>query len=285
MREARLRVGHASRRAFFLTRRTGAKLELRVALATFAVHGGCILGAREWSHHQSLTNAPHPANFACKFPCRLAADNARGRWPSTSHKTPPVVPFSTPGLGPATKSTDTLRWSCAHRHWAKTLGHRCTRESWSAWSGGRALHMRRWLTLPTRSAYDSYRFRLADSAERVTRATWCVAVITIVLDHVDNQFSCWQLYGPRGADNTQRGFCGRQRACYDRAAQWRWSQRRAERAGRRFVTRSCVERCYGRLSGGVLCDVPSVAVSGETSATSVDMEGTYVPRVTVAQKC
>ena len=41
----------------------------------------------------------------------------------------------------------------------------------------------------------------------------------------------------------------------------------------------------GRLSGGVLCDVPSVAVSGETSATSVDMEGTYVPRVTVAQKC
>ena len=79
--------------------------------------------------------------------------------------------------------------------------------------------------------------------------------------------------------------CGRQRACYDRTAQWRWSQRRAERAGRRFVTRSCVERCYGRLSGGVLCDVPSVAVSGETSATSVDMEGTYVPRVTVAQKC
>ena len=147
----------------------------------------------------------HPANFACKFPCRLAADNARGRWPSTSHKTPPVVPFSTPGLGPATKSTDTLRWSCAHRHWAKTLGHRCTRESWSAWSGGRALHMRRWLTLPTRLAYHSHRFRLANGAERVTRATWCVAVITIVLDHVDHQFSCWQLCGPRGADNTLRG--------------------------------------------------------------------------------
>ena len=124
---------------------------------------------------------------------------------STSHKNPPVVPFSTPGLGPATKSTDTLRWSCAHRHWVKTLGHRCPRESWSAWSGGRALHLRRWLTLPTRSAYHSHRFRLADGAERVTRATRCVAVITIVLDHVDHQFSCWQLYGPRGADNTLRG--------------------------------------------------------------------------------
>ena len=65
--------------------------------------------------------------------------------------------------------------------------------------------MRRWLTLPTRSAYHSHRFRLADGAERVTRATRCVAVITIVLDHVDHQFSCWQLYGPRGADNTLRG--------------------------------------------------------------------------------
>ena len=78
---------------------------------------------------------------------------------------------------------------------------------------------------------------------------------------------------------------GRGYVCCEYIDRRRWSQRRVERAGRRFVTRSCVERCYGRLSGGVLCDVPSVAVSGETSAISVDMEGTYVPRVTVTQKC
>ena len=79
--------------------------------------------------------------------------------------------------------------------------------------------------------------------------------------------------------------CGRQRACCDRAARWRWSQRRAERAGRRFVTRSCVERWLWAVSVRVLCDVPSMEVSGETSAAGVAVKGTYVPRVTVAQKC
>ena len=46
------------------------------------------------------------------------------------------------------------------------------------------------------------------------------------------------------------------------------------------MTRSCVERCYGPVSVRVLCDVPS-----ETSAAGVAVKGTYVPRVTVAQKC
>ena len=188
----------------------------------------------------------HPANFACKFLCRLAADNARGRWPSTSHKSPPVVPFSTPGLGPATKSTDPLRWSCVRRHWAKPLAHRCTRISCSVWSGGRALHLRRWLTLSTRSAYHSHRFRLADGAERVTRATWCVAVITSCsTTSITNSVvgSCTDHEAPTILSAV---VCGRQRAWYDCAAQWRWSQRRSERAGRRLVTRSCAQRCSRR---------------------------------------
>ena len=40
--------------------------------------------------------------------------------------------------------------------------------------------------------------------------------------------------------------CGRHRACCDRAARRRWSQRRSERAGRRYVTRSCAQRCSRR---------------------------------------
>ena len=52
-----------------------------------------------------------------------------------------------------------------------------------------------------------------------------------------------------------------------------------------MVTRSCVEPVLWAEAAACVCDVPSVAVSGEASATSVDMEGTYVPRVTVAQKC
>ena len=35
----------------------------------------------------------------------------------------------------------------------------------------------------------------------------------------------------------------------------------------------------------MLCDVPSMAVSGKVSSASVAVKDTFVPRVTVAQKC
>ena len=54
--------------------------------------------------------------------------------------------------------------------------------------------------------------------------------------------------------------------------------------GDQIVRRAGAWAVRGKRGGVCVCDVPSVAMSGEASATSVDMEGTYVPGERVAQK-
>ena len=96
---------------------------------------------------------------------------------------------------------------------------------------------------------------------------------------------CCPVDGTRGAQTLVVVVGGRRDACCERAVRWRCQLRRAERAVRQMVPMSCVYGPCWAVSSRVLCDVPSVAMSGEVTGASVEAKSTLVARVIVSQKC
>ena len=115
----------------------------------------------------------------------------------------------------------------------------------SAWHGSRALHLRRVHTLPTCAANREHRLRLSCGAERRMRAAWCATAITSCSGTTIRPAVCCLVGGLRGAIILVVAVGGRGCVCCEDIDRRRWSQRRAERAGRRFVTRSCVDGALG----------------------------------------
>ena len=170
-----------------------------------------------------------------------------------SLKTAPTVTFSTPGLGSSTTSTNARNEAARADDGRSCWVIVADQDRQSARHDSRALHLRRVHTLPTCAANRAHRQRLTCGAQRRMRAAWCATAITSCSGTTLNPVVCCLVGGLRGAIILVVAVGGRRYVCCEEFDRRRWFQRRAERASRRFVTRSCVERCclLRAVSGGV----------------------------------